>query len=796
MENDDLQQELDRVLADFVPGVSRTVAAAETTSYKGLSVPANSALLKQDASVLSAYRSLLAENNANNNGNVPSIVDAQLSALPLFLTAPNSLSFNVQLLINTLPVLDNLATQILRIITKCPYQKVMELVSNRDSSYSGIAFSNLVELFETTKRVYNSEESPFFTVENITFGLWSYGESPPAFLRGREDTIEGTLRKVNLATFLLATLGLIDLGFFFLNEAFLDVFCPPQNLDPAETLSNLKQNDPFILNDIKSASATSKLFTQQRASTKFLKQQALLFLELKTQAYISALELGDRSKEEIISDLFPEILPELLLRRRDIDWKSKLENELNGGKLSDIVSNGDFTPSSQIMNRVKIIFTPAEYDFLQRCTLRKASLLKESTSKRNQEPKHSNPEERTDNVSKEDSTEVSDEENKEQESVIEPINLADLMSKYEWVRFLNDLLDYVSRNVGFLIWGPKGKISVAFEKKRLLSQQQKKSNETGNLKTSLEGVIKTEDNTDSGAANDKRLTDDKADRSSSKETENPANNKRTSSEAGLDDTSAANTTKDLPSETIAAHDPASIPEQDKLVSTESNTELISNEIINKPSAVKKPKNRPATFRRVWTEAEESALREGLKSKGTQWTAILELFGPGGRVNESLKNRTSLQLKDKARNWKLWYIKNNVEVPDWLMGATGSLNKVSKPGTPLDGEQDSSNDDKQAKQPKKIIKKPTKKQKLKEQTEADTVSEDQYDEMLSILAKSADNNHVIGSNDNEEHQENPNIDEQLTNPIRNDQEAKLPEANKDLETDDHTELKNLVAEAFQ
>lgn len=792
MENDDLQQELDRVLADFVPGTARTVTAAPTTSYKGLNVPSNSALLKQDTSVLAAYKSLLVEDSTNANGNVPSIIDAQLSALPLFITAPNSLSFNVQLLINTLPVLDNLATQILRIITKGPYQKVMELVSNRESSYSGIAFSNLVELFETTKRVYNSEESPFFTVENITFGLWRFGEHSPLFLRGREDTIEGTLRKVNLSTFLLATLGLIDLGFFFLNEAFLDVFCPPQNLDPSESLSNIKQSDAFVSNDANHLNSNSKIFTQQRASTKFLKAQALLYLELKTQAYISALELGDRSREEIISDLFPEILPELLLRRRDSDWKAKL-NELNGGLLSTIVPNGDSKINNQIVNKVKVIFTPAEYDFLQRCTLRKSSLLKESMK----------------------SNESNDGE---------PVNLSLLMEKYEWVRFLNDLLDYVSRNVGFLIWGPKGKISMEIEKRKMNLAKNQNNNQGGGVLNSIKieeknNEIENDKNDDVAAPPEKLETvvNKTVEQSQSKIVNNdnvvaqreinqikptqisttatsvtatPATvttpsvqqsttNKRTSAEAELDPSTA-----DLSDGTETPLD------------VEQLTDL--NTPINKPSAAKRSKNRPATFRRVWTEEEESALREGLKVKGTQWTSILELFGPGGRINESLKNRTSLQLKDKARNWKLWYIKNHVEIPAWLKGASGGSHKgVSRPGTPVDGGSDSNNG-----KSNDISKPPTGKSKKynskskngesksskadqEQQKEHEEVSEDQYDEMLSLLAKSADNNDVIETN---------SIVEELSRTSTSDNVDKsIP---KELENDDHAELKNLVAEAFQ
>ncbi|VEU20994.1 DEKNAAC101848 [Brettanomyces naardenensis] len=503
------------------PGFANT----STTTYKGLSIPSNSELVKnRESSVLKAYKRLL-EGNETVRRPID-VASAQLAALPLTITAPEHMSFNVQMLVNTLPVLDNLATQILRIIAQGPFQKVMELVSNRES-YSGISFGNLVELFETTKRVYNSEENPFFTVENVTFGLWKFGEAAPEFLRGKEETVEGTLRKVNLATFLLATLGLIDLGFFFLNEAFLDVFCPPQNLDPSKSISYLHQEDT-LQSTLPEASAQPVRSTTHN-QTKFLKSQAILFLELKTQAFISAIELGDRSKQEIIQDLFPDNIDEILMRRKDSAY--------------------DATKAKLARNST--FFTPAELDFLKRCDSRRKNLL-----------------------------EVKDD--------------SSLMETYEWMKFLNDLLEYVSKNVGFLIWGPKGKISGELDRHSVAGFKE--------LKRALHEA-KSEEKTAQASVD----------------------------EVESDDTSG---TSDYTS-----------------------------------SRKRQRQNRPTTFRRTWTREEEDALREGLKLKGSHWTAILGLYGPGGSVNEALKDRTSLQLKDKARNWKLYFLKNNLEVPDYLSKAT-------------------------------------------------------------------------------------------------------------------------------
>ena len=55
-------------------------------------------------------------------------------------------------------------------------------------------------------------------------------------------------------------------------------------------------------------------------------------------------------------------------------------------------------------------------------------------------------------------------------------------------------------------------------------------------------------------------------------------------------------------------------------------------------------------RRPWTQEEENALMAGLdRVKGPHWGQILGLFGPGGSINEVLKDRNQVRLKDKTQN---------------------------------------------------------------------------------------------------------------------------------------------------
>lgn len=59
-------------------------------------------------------------------------------------------------------------------------------------------------------------------------------------------------------------------------------------------------------------------------------------------------------------------------------------------------------------------------------------------------------------------------------------------------------------------------------------------------------------------------------------------------------------------------------------------------------------------------------------KGPHWSQILALYGAKGSVSEILKDRNQVQLKDKARNLKLFFLKSNIEVPYYLQSVTGEL----------------------------------------------------------------------------------------------------------------------------
>lgn len=423
------------------------------------------------------------------------IQKANLQALKLNLDPSDSLPIRCQFLINSIPLLDNISTQILRLIAIGPYEETLAIITSDEPTPKSLLYKDLVELFEQIKRIY-SEDDPFLNINHFLNNNLS--DSDKKSLKSFENSIDLVIKKSNLTTFLLSTLGSIEVGFYFLNESFLDVFCPI--------------NDEFF-DDNNNFNKFGKL----------LKTQAALFLELKTQAYISALENGDRSKSEILNDIFPDDLSMYLLKRR------------NSNNLS-----------------------PSELDFINRSKSRKETLL---------------------------NTENDD----------------DLSENYDWLIFLKELFNYVSKNIGSLILGKRN--------------------------SKLNYLL-------------------------------PLNLKDYS-----------NLSKDELKERLSL-------QKEKEIKLNKDRELETLK-KKKPTTSNKAKGPPRIkniMRRPWSNEEEAALIDALKNIGPYWAKILEFYGPGGSISEALKSRSQVQLKDKARNWKMSYLKNGLSLPVYLEKVTGVIER--------------------------------------------------------------------------------------------------------------------------
>ncbi|KAI9376387.1 telomere repeat binding factor-domain-containing protein [Aspergillus egyptiacus] len=168
---------------------------------------------------------------------------------------------NSHLKIQSLPILDNLSTQILSLLAKSTYQDITSFVSEPDSE-NGQAYATMRSLFDHTKKVYTSKKS-FLS---------------PSDLELVEPAQIDIIRKANLASFVSSIFGTQEIGFSELNENFLDVFVPEGG--------------------------------------RLLKQQGALFLELKTQAFIASMNNTERSRTELLYLLFPDDMEQQLLDRR------------------------------------------------------------------------------------------------------------------------------------------------------------------------------------------------------------------------------------------------------------------------------------------------------------------------------------------------------------------------------------------------------------------------------------------------------------------------------------------------
>ncbi|KAL8850381.1 MAG: hypothetical protein Q9221_004701 [Calogaya cf. arnoldii] len=485
---------------------------------------------------------------------------------------------SLQLKIQSLPILDNLARQVLGTFAKSSYSELLLITSDDDSEPSQ-AYSTLMSLFDHTKK---------------------------------REQVE-IIRKANLATFVSSVFGSRDVGFYDLDEFFLETFL-------AE-------------------------------GARLLKIQAGLFLDLKTQAYISAIAHRDRSREDILQDLFPDNIEQRLLDRRA------------GAKQ----------------------LGPGEVDFIQRSKNRKETLLEESMT--------------------EDA-------------------IARLPNKYVWDKFLRDISGYVSKNATSIIGLPVNARKASTQTRPTnqveteQSQQPKRQAIRKQARAQLsqepdaapatappnsfvqvaQMVPPTTDNITEKAARAAQFALE--DFGVSNESAGHAQNDRQGQQEQLpqqypfqfeqqpapyythqnqfDDNSQQQLTESGPEQHAPGDMRAGqgvfghVPYPTQTAPTSVLYERARHAATVKVSPSNKRSGHPSQ-RRPWSTEEENALMSGLDQvKGPHWSQILALYGPGGTMNETLKDRNQVQLKDKARNLKLFFLKSGIEVPYYLQFVTGEL----------------------------------------------------------------------------------------------------------------------------
>lgn len=482
---------------------------------------------------------------------------------------------NLQFRVQNLPVLESFAMQLLGMLSKGPYQSTLAMVTEQELG-PGQNYATVRALFDQIKRAY-SEDEPFLSAADL--GLFEPHQA-------------GILRKANLATWVSSVFGGQDVGFYHLHEAFLDTFVPEGG--------------------------------------RLLKSQGGIFLELKTQAYISAMSNGQRSRQDILNDLFPNDLKQRVLNRR------------MGAKA----------------------LNPSELDFVKRAGSRRDRLLAEPNTAE---------------------------------------ALAALPEKYVWEDFLRDVSSYLRRYSDDLIMGsgqktPKPRNSImagqhfgsqspphgltpmygsspppeqlppaGLDAGLPMFTQPYHSQEVGEPELDFQDVVARA--TQAARAVLRGESTERSD-PQGQEHETPAAASAPAPVAATDcKTSSSPRRSDLPSSL------GGVPEvrsRTPSVSTQALYQQARAEATVKPSPEQR-RSGVQSQRRPWTTEEENTLMAGLDLvKGPHWSQILAMFGAGGTINEVLKGRTQVQLKDKARNLKLFFLKSGIEVPYYLQSVTGEL----------------------------------------------------------------------------------------------------------------------------
>lgn len=168
----------------------------------------------------------------------------------------------------SLPMLDCLAMQILNVLSSGNYKEVAPIVTHPDSEpYK--ALQATIYLFEQTKGIYTTEA--FLTSRTLVDVSKPHNPAPT-----RSQRI--TIQRTNLATFMAGVFGFVQVGFYHLNENFMDSFVAPSN--------------------------------------RLLKSLMPLFLELKTHAFISGMNNGEQDATTLLDELFPENNEKVLFGNR------------------------------------------------------------------------------------------------------------------------------------------------------------------------------------------------------------------------------------------------------------------------------------------------------------------------------------------------------------------------------------------------------------------------------------------------------------------------------------------------
>lgn len=449
--------------------------------------------------------------------------------------------------VRSMPILDNLATQVLNTLTKPGHLDSLGIATSPETA-EGQAFQVLISLFTQTKTIYCDSE--FINAEEI--GLEA------------EPYCRQIIQKANLATFVAALFGVYPMSFYLLDYYFLDTFVHP--------------------------------------GSRLLKFQAALYLDLKTQAYIVTVQQRDDPRDYVLNNTFPDNMAEVLLKRRKAD-----------------------------------ALAPSESDFVQRVKRRKEHLA------------------------------------------ALPYD-TDLSQTYRWLSFIRDVADYVSKKLPVILTGKTQKPSPAAPMAAVAAGAGLETGSAGatsrrrygGSEAARNGGEGTGSGPDSAYAKSRHglsMVRDSNDTAESANEYDSGNAGVASSSEDVNRNKGLHGASNTDAQQQSAEQRAPSPAQQQAQQAPPQHQQV--QLLQPLTA---PPPRPPFFQRhPWNAAEEAALLEGLAAvKGPFWSQILEMYGSGGSVSEVLKDRNQVQLKDKARNLKLYYLKTNTPMPAVLKDVTGDV----------------------------------------------------------------------------------------------------------------------------
>ncbi|KAL8827389.1 MAG: hypothetical protein Q9191_003214 [Dirinaria sp. TL-2023a] len=528
------------------------------------------------------------------------------------------LGASMHLKTQSLPILENLAIQILNTLAKSTYQEVLTIATDPDSE-AGQAYNTLKSLFDHTKKVYSIHE-PFLLPGELGF-------TDPAHIN--------TIRKANLATFVSSVFGSYDVGFYHLNEYFLDTFVGDSN--------------------------------------RLLKSQAQLFLDLKTQAFISAQGYGQVDREKLLEDLFPANLEERLLARK---------------------AGSAFVPRQ---------LAPSETDFLQRARNRSKALAEESES---DDPMTFLTQKYVwEDFLRDISAYMRKPSQPGRSAFYHPGSNDGAVDEPNQKRHSNGQVHPESG----LQAQTEGSTSIMYQAETQDTREHataaKAAEANQAAKAAMQGfgfhqgISMPFDHEGPEQQNPLRPQISVQQQLA---TPQPSNGIQQSPMQYPPPPAVQYHFEHHPTPHVFFHQGNQFPPhqntQAQLNQTPVDMNIQQQFYGDQPSipfptqsaptqvlyerarmaatAKVSPSNRRAgtpSQRRPWSAEEENALMAGLdRVKGPHWSQILAMFGPGGTINETLKDRNQVQLKDKARNLKLFFLKSGIEVPYYLQFVTGEL----------------------------------------------------------------------------------------------------------------------------